>query len=174
MPAAVGASTRLDKAAVALFATVYLRTWNATEAYLATHPGVERSSAAQGGYEWVHHPQVQPFIQQHYADAWKACAGNLDELLGRLWLIVRADPAEAYDDETGELLPLRHWPVGLRAALEAYDGDAKTFRLASRIHAVRTLLEQLKEIGGANDIAGWIAAVTQRGDQLRASLAGAS
>lgn len=164
----------LNAAAVRLFVGHYLRNGlNATRAYLALHPNAKTTTAATEGWRLLRRDDVRDLVSSQLSSAWKQMDGDVAELVARLWLIARADPGDAYDED-GKLLAFHLWPESLRLAVEAYDDVEKTFRLGGRMTAIRTLLEQKKEIGGSNDLASLIAAARANGDQLRAQLGGTS
>ncbi len=147
--------------------------FNATRAYLAARPNVAVISARQQGYELRHRPRVDQAIRAGLAAVWKRLGMEVDEAIARVALIARANPQDAFDED-GHLLPVHEWPEDLALALDGFDEVEKKYRFASKLHALRTILEIKKELGGANDLASLIAAARAEGDKLRAAGGGAS
>ncbi len=79
------------------FAAIYIANGrNATQAYIATHPGVRANSAATHGGEWVRNSEVQNEIRRLTNEAWKAETLSAEETLGRMSRIATQNIADYY------------------------------------------------------------------------------
>lgn len=85
------------------FAAAYISTGrNATLAYIATHPNVQRNSAGTQGFEWLNNPEVIDEIKKLTAAAWKREHMESEEVMARMARIARMDIGDYYW-KTGEL-----------------------------------------------------------------------
>lgn len=79
------------------FAAVYVSNGrNGTQAYMATHRGVQPNSAATQAGEWLGKPEVQDEIQRLTNEAWGKEAMGAQEVLARMARIARMDIGDYY------------------------------------------------------------------------------
>lgn len=95
---------------------------NATEAYLALHPGVKRTTAAVEGCKILRNPKVRAELEAESKERFARLEMKADEALFRISETARIDPTDAYDED-GKLLPFRAWPEALRRAVKAIRAD---------------------------------------------------
>lgn len=90
-----------------LFAKEYIRTGNATAAWIASNPSGSQqySSQRSAAYKMLHAPKTQELIARLREKSFKRHALNLEEIIAENLAIVRFDPARIYDQD-GHLLKL--------------------------------------------------------------------
>lgn len=106
---------------------------NATEAYLALHPGVKRTSAAVEGCKILRNPKVRAELEAESKERFARLEMKADEALARISETARIDPTDAYDED-GKLLPFRAWPEALRRSVKAIRADG-SFTLHDSLRA---------------------------------------
>ncbi len=90
------------------FAIEYLRSFNGTAAYMASHPGVTPRTAGVEAHRLLKNPKVRAYIEQHREKLALEVDFSREDVIRELVALVRADP--------NELTQMRHvscdgcWP----------------------------------------------------------------
>lgn len=93
---------------------------NATRAYLAAHPRCRsQAAAAVGAHRTLRNAKVQRAIAAAQAERFERLKMDGDEAMGLLAIIARANIADAFDPDTGAMLPVHQWPLTLRLAVKS-------------------------------------------------------
>ena len=124
------------------FCAEYLRNGgNGTQAYLVAHPGVQIPTAWTEQWRTLRSPKVKSCLARLYAAHYGGeVEVAVEEAVGRLAAILRANVAQAYDAQ-GRLLPVQDWPPTLLGAVRSYDADAHRLTLESPVAVARIFLE---------------------------------
>jgi hypothetical protein len=120
-----------------LFAAEYLANGlNATRAYLASHPNCRsQAAAAVEGHRTLRNPKVQRVIAAEQASRFARLKMDGDEAMALLAVIARADLVEAFDLETGAMLPAHQWPLTLRLAVKSFSIKRRSITLHDGLKA---------------------------------------
>jgi phage terminase small subunit len=122
-----------------LFALTWLENgFNATKAYLQSHPGAAETTARFEGSRTLANPNVRAVIKKRLEEAWGPLEMMAEEAVGRLGGMSRADIGLLFNDQN-KLLPVRKWPHWMRHAVKKVDGDAVT--MVDPLAVLRLILE---------------------------------
>jgi phage terminase small subunit len=135
------------------FVREYLVDLNATQA--AIRAGYSAKTAGAVGNENLTKPEIKAAIDKAMAERSEATRIDAAWVLKRLAEEVEADIADLYDDETGDLKPMREWPeiwrkglvqgIEIEALFEGYGkdrvqiGHTKKIRLDNRIKRIELI-----------------------------------
>jgi len=111
---------------------------NATQAYLASHPGVTYNTATVEGHRILGNPKVWARIEE----LWKLYQMSGEEAIARIGRIGKFDLGQLYD-ESGTMLPRSKWPKDAGQFLGTDDVAKGRFALplSTRLAALRTIAE---------------------------------
>jgi len=120
---------------------------NQTQAYRRSHPDCHSdSSAAVEGHRLARKPNVSAALRSQRAANYKRLQVSADEALANISRNARADLGDAYDPDTGKMLPFSQWPDGLRRSvksLKILDG-----RLEVQLNDPQRANELMAQAGG--------------------------
>lgn len=104
-----------------LFAAEYCADRNATKA--ARRAGYSSKTAYAIGQRLLKNVEVARQIEENLKTTEERCGITLETILVELRRILLSDAADALDPATGEVLPLKQWPLDLRRALSGLDNE---------------------------------------------------
>jgi phage terminase small subunit len=108
------------------FCQHYLMLSSATEAYrlaYGTNEEVKRAKVTNLALTVKNRPHVRARIEELRERLYEENQASLDELLVELTRMVRFDPADMYDKETGELKNIHKMPKAVRQMIASIDTD---------------------------------------------------
>ena len=138
--------------------------FNASAAYRSTHPGVTNGTSRVEGHRTLANPNVQAFLAQQIKDRWKARQMDGDEALGRVAMDARADIRLLFD-ENGVLLKPQDWPDEIANSVESVDLKNGKVKLASKLAALRIILEQTGTLNTPSNDIDVLAAAIREGQE---------
>lgn len=104
-----------------LFVLEYLVDFNATRAYLRSHPRCSRpTTASTEGWRMLRKPWIARAVDAGRGAQHERLKMNADEALAIISRNARADLGDAYADD-GQLLPFAMWPEMLRRSVRVFD-----------------------------------------------------
>ncbi len=101
-----------------LFAQEYLIDYNATQAYLRSHPKTTYKTASVQGAALLARPEVRAVVKIGHAKAIERVSLEVDDVLAQLAAIGAADLSDFFDID-GSLLPIHALPKHARRALSS-------------------------------------------------------
>jgi len=109
-----GGMTDLEKR----FATLYLESFNATDAYIAANTRkVTRKTAENNGYRLLQRPDIQEFVRQQRDKLLAEAELTVAETLTKLRQMLMYDVRHMYDKADGSMLAVTELPDELAAAV---------------------------------------------------------
>ncbi len=137
-----------------VFALTYLANgFNATQAYLAAHPGVTHNTARTEGSRTLALPDVRAFLKPRLEELWRELQMDGEEALARVALDARADPRLLFDGD-GNLLKPHEWPLEVVNSIESFElkgKDGIKVKLSNKLAARRLILEVTGKVKGLGD-----------------------
>ncbi len=140
--------------------------WNATRAYMRTHPNCRSAGAAAvEGMRTLRNPKVARALEQVRKDRAMRLAMDADEAAMLIAICARADIRHAYDHD-GRLLPVQEWPDEFARAVKTIKPDG-TIVLHDGLKACITILQMHGRLRPAAaesrfDHVGYLAALSRR------------
>lgn len=99
------------------FVERYMLTFNATQAYRESHPGVAYCTALREGQRLLKHPTIAPEVKERIAEETKRYAPSAANVMKELAALAYFDPRELYDAD-GKMIPIHELPARVTRAIK--------------------------------------------------------
>jgi hypothetical protein len=141
-----GLALSILKPQIELFVLEYLKDFNGTRAYKASHPNCRSDkAAATEAWRYLRKPEIAARIDAGEKAQHARLRMEGEEALARISQVARADITELFDDR-GHLLPVSLWPQGLRRCVKSI--KQTEFGLAVQLHDSLRAQELMAQAAG--------------------------